>query len=1010
MATSVLAQQAPRALPAEAEARPQVVAVEVQLGPGAAEPEDVRVDVLPGRPLSLREVRKTLVRYYDTGQYSSAVVRAVPVPGGVKVVFELRAKRGIKRVTVAGNRALSDAALVKIGGFGAKAEYSPELLRRGVERINDAYHRHGYEQAAASANATEDAQGVSLALRVSEGLPTVLQRVVITGEPGLPLQRILRLTNLSEGLPLDRAALAEGLEALKAEYRQRRYHRALVGEPVIEVTGQAAAVSLPLISGPRYVYHFHQNHQVPDAVLEAVLAYDGTEPLDDPLLSRLSRRLQVYYQSRGWFDAHVWPQEVERADGGEAVVTFEVEEGTRIPVGELTFQGNRLVSTPELRGQVRAAVERRELLPAGARSFDSLQLEGRGKRPGVAEAPPLEPERVYSEDAYREAAEAITNLYRNRGYLAARVQVAEARADFRLRQAKVRFTVEEGPQTTVSSIGVDGLPAGMEVPRSAQPLQKGDPLSVALLERGRRELLERLVRDGYLYARVEPDTRGSGDGTRMDVTYRVDPGPQVRVGQVSLRGTERSDKKVVLANMPLKPGDLLTPERLLESQRALVNLGAYRQVAVRLDQPELAEAQKDVRVEVQERPLTEGEVGIGISAVDGPRILLDGAYPNLFGQALNLEARGKVHWIGAGQAFSNSFGLHTPELRDFSQASSWYGVGGKLALTARAPRVRFFLPAGIGAHVDLIGEREFRPSFQFASLAGIAGLDWQATSSFTAALQYNLELDRVCTYQLRGQSFDCGTGGLADLLTDQDRRFIQFGSFLLHSLTPSIALDLRDDPANPSRGLVVSGSAELTSSLLEQFPLLGVKAQGNVTGYLPLGRRIVLAGSLRGGRFFPLGTGSSALPAQKRFYLGGFTSLRGFAEDGLLAEDRRANLRSDRQACEALVSRSGCAKSAIALLGGSQIPSEGGETYTLLKVELRFPFSGALDLGLFFEAGNLWSDSTQYRPFVLRPVAGGGLRYETPIGPLALDLGANLAPDRAVNEPTFTFHFNIGLF
>ena len=70
-------------------------------------------------------------------------------------------------------------------------------------------------------------------------------------------------------------------------------------------------------------------------------------------------------------------------------------------------------------------------------------------------------------------------------------------------------------------------------------------------------------------------------------------------------------------------------------------------------------------------------------------------------------------------------------------------------------------------------------------------------------------------------------------------------------------------------------------------------------------------------------------------------------------------------------------------------------------------FSG-FDLGLFFEAGNLWLAAPQ--AFTLRPVVGAGVRYVTPIGPLALDVGFNLTPDVAINEPRAGVHFNIGGF
>lgn len=91
------------------------------------------------------------------------------------------------------------------------------------------------------------------------------------------------------------------------------------------------------------------------------------------------------------------------------------------------------------------------------------------------------------------------------------------------------------------------------------------------------------------------------------------------------------------------------------------------------------------------------------------------------------------------------------------------------------------------------------------------------------------------------------------------------------------------------------------------------------------------------------------------------------------------------------------------------MPSQGGELFALLKVELRFPAFSVFDLGIFAEAGNLWlAVPRNFGPF--RYVAGAGVRYVTPIGPLALDLGVNLAPDTQINEPFFVVHFNIGVF
>jgi outer membrane protein assembly factor BamA len=993
-------------------APPTVTSVELHLPPGARIPERLRVDIRVGQPFSRRAIRRSISRLYSTGQLEDVVALAFPDEGGVRVVFELTPKQYLSRVAVVGNRALDTATVLQIAGLGPKSEFTDALLRRARERIAEAYRQRGYDEASTSVSLEESGGELSLEVQISEGEPTLIDRVTVAGSPGLPLERILEQCGLSVGGVLDRTKLAEGLERLRATYREERHFRARVGEPLVELTGRRATVSLPISAGPSYRLHFHGNNHVPDRVLRAVLRYDGSEALDPPLMLRLARRLQAYYQARGFVGAQVVPREVISPDRTEAILAFDVTEGPQLEVSELLFEGNERISTDELRRQVQAAVQRRDPLEPGdlGPSDDTLQLEGRTRKLDVLQAPAPPPDRVYSEEAYLEAAEAMTQLYRDRGFLAARVRVEDAAIDFSARTARVRFVVQEGSRTTISGVSVAGLPEGLQVPAGALP-RAGDPLSVREVERGREALLQLLGGSGYLFGRVGLDIPPAVGGASA-VTYRVEPGPQARINQVTFHGVDRSDREVLRAHLDVKEGDVLDPVRLYEMQRSLSQLGTFKQVNVRVEEPEREEALKDLRVDLLEKPVTEGEVGVGFSALDGLRTLLDWAYPNVNGQALNLEGRLKLHWVGIFPAWNRFWGLAYRDPRcaptdpdeevapGYCRIIGLEGFGGLATVSMRMPRITWLRPVNLGGRIDLVAERAFRSSYEFSRLAAIAGLDWPATPWLTAAIQYEWEHDRVARI-----------GDVARLLPTgvDDRLLFDFGLFTLHSLRPSLSMDFRDDPANPQKGLALSASGELTSGLRRDFPLYTIKLQGNVTGYVPLWPRVILAASLRAGRVLLLEDTPRTVPT-KRFFLGGFTSMRGFREDGVIPADVRADLRKERDACRALLTEFACTDAAKAILGGEQIPSGGGELFTLGKLELRFPFYGSFDMGLFVETGNLWLRQERYDPWELRWVAGGGIRYQTPIGPVALDLGVNLFPDLEVNEQTFNFHFNIGLF
>jgi outer membrane protein assembly factor BamA len=855
---------------------------------------------------------------------------------------------------------------------------------------------------------------VEVLFSVSEGEPTRIAEISIGGNPGIPLNRILDTLEVDLSSILDLEQLSAGLEKLKLLYRREHYYRARVGEPVIRMrangapsasSGQAL-VALPISAGPQYSIRLHGNRNFRDQVLLGVLAYDGTETLDRAVIGKLRRRLVSFYQYRGFGNAHVEARETRSPDTRRAVLAFDIEEGLPVAVSEIVFVGNREIPTSELREAVADSVQSKSPVPSGEihPTDDPLELEGRTATSARAAEPDPEPTRVFVEEAYRDAADAMTLIYRDRGFLDGRVRLASFEVDAR-GTAFVRFEVSEGTRTYLSKIRYLGVPPRFEVipPR----LRVGDPLSRSAVERARGVLIDDLGHKGYLFAKVEAVTELSADRKTAELVFQLTPGPQVHIGQIILQGLNRTQPQVVRANLQLQSGAVLDPNDLFETQRNLVVLGIFRQVEVHLISPETMEPVKDVVVEVKEMPRLDGNVLGGYSLVDGPQVGGDVLYPNLGGLGINLFGHAKMNYVG----------LSGPGLAPGAESDlhGITGLGGRGTIELQDPRIYSLLPVKLGARLALVGERVFRPSYRFTRFASVLGTDWTAFKWLTLSLQYEIEHDSV----------QAGPN-LAQLLPslnfiDQERLRFPVGIFNLHSLRQSLVLDFRDDILDPHRGMLFSGFAEATHDLgafktdsagnrISAVPVYTLKIAGNLTFYVPLARRVVLALSARAGRIFRLDRGSETI-APKRFFLGGSSSIRGFREDGLIPSDTREQLHRDVTNCRSLASSAGCTLSAAVLLGGNEIPSEGGELFELGKAELRFPGIAPFDFAVFFEAGNLWSTYIRgYQPLNLRYSTGAGIRYVTPVGPLALDLGFNLAPDSLLNESAVQVHFSIGLF
>jgi outer membrane protein insertion porin family len=191
-------------------------------------------------------------------------------------------------------------------------------------------------------------------------------------------------------------------------------------------------------------------------------------------------------------------------------------------------------------------------------------------------------------------------------------------------------------------------------------------------------------------------------------------------------------------------------------------------------------------------------------------------------------------------------------------------------------------------------------------------------------------------------------------------------------INPSLAWDSRDNTFNPSRGFYSFLSFDFAGGPLgaeNDF----YKAIGETNWYYPLVGNIVL--SLRGRIGYADGYGGKELPLLERFFVGTqAVTIRGYRLQDVGPKD----------------------------INGDAI---GGNSLLLLSGQLRFPVTEGLSLVGFIDAGNLY-DKGDFDPTRLRTGIGAGIRFVTPLGPLALDWGFKL--DRQAGEKPSEIHFNIG--
>ncbi len=543
------------------------------------------------------------------------------------------------------------------------------------------------------------------------------------------------------------------------------------------------------------------------------------------------------------------------------------------------------------------------------------------------------PEHIFVKSLFEEKVEIILHLLRVNGFLNATIDRFQYQFVEDKEKVIVHVFLREGRQVNVSKILLHNVSklAEREIFKLI-PLKEGVFLNSDHVDQTISTIKQYFREKGHFFVHIKnkDEIVKFITPTNVEISFFVDTGPLVRVGDVLVKNNNQTHARVIQREMTLKKGGVLTPSLLYESENKILRLGLFHFVDISVeDENEQAEI-KNLIVEVKERKSGLFEFGGGIKTDDGIRGFSGVFYRNLGGWNRTLSLHGSLN----------------------KKFQSYHFLERELILGAQEPYL-FGLPFIMrfnGAH-----KKDDTRSFDI--------LSWEAGLSFETKFW---EVFRTLV------EYSFSSRDIFEALNPTDNE-----NTVLGLVRPSFFLDYRNHAFNPTKGSLHSFFIEYGSPYLGANEKLHyLKAQAATSWYFPFPvkkNEWVVAASLRGGyaeSFLNL----SGIPADQRFYLGGRSTIRGFEEDvlGVTLESR-------------------------------EILSTAFMNY---KLELRFPLFWKIGGALFFDGGGVGLNG--FNGLELRETGGFGFRYQSPVGPLAID--AALILDRKTNESIGRIHFAIGVF
>ncbi len=930
---------------------PRVVAVRVVAESGAVlEQNPPELTIQSGQPFSMQAESASLRELFRSGRYADMRAELADVAGGVRLDFVVRQNLYINRVQIEGlHEPPGEALALSALRLNVGEPFRESDMKEALDRLRQTLEDDGQYQSKLDYATTPHPETLQLDIlvRVSPGPRARVGAITIQNQTQFANAELRSQVKLKEGAELTSDRLNRAADRARKWLAGKDYlgARVTIHRGAYDPKSNRVPVDFTLYAGLE-VRVVVEGAKVPAATLRKLVPIYQEGAVDEDLLQEGRRSLRDWFERAGYFDAQVnYAASDAPADEtshvlrrAARVVTYQILRGDHHRLVNVEFTGNKYFGPELLRGRIK-------IQPAAYAS------------PGR-----------YSTELLQDDVNSIHTLYDSNGFQNCSVQ-SQLVDDYKGRHGdlSVRFVIQEGEQTRVSSLDMEGnRQLSRDELLGVIGSSKGQPYSEFNVSSDRDNILATYYDQGFSEAQFAADVEklppaGPNAGPMVRLTYHITEGRQVLVAKVLLSGYEHTRARVISRQVGIKPGEPLSEGTVVETQRKLYNLGIFSRVSIAPQNPDGEDEKKTVVVMVDEARRYTIAYGLGFEA---QRL---GSSTSPTSQSLSFAPRVTLGLTKAnltGRADSLSFKVRASTIQ------------GRALLTYIAPN--YFGNPNFSLQLSTYYETS-RDVQTFDSRRAEASVGLAQKLSSSSSILYRYVYRHVVASNLQIAVEEIPLFSQNTEVSEFDVNWVR---------------DRRNSVSDPSRGDFENVDVSMAMKPIgSSANFLRVYLQNST--YSPIGRRLVFARSTRFGIQTPYGNSlSTDIPLPERFFAGGGTSLRGFGLNQAGPRDP---------------------------VTGFPI---GGQTELIFNQDLRFPMhlpliGDRLGGAVFYDAGNVFPSIRKISLRTAPPAptfdpanpnvcltnctndlsyfshtVGFEFRYSTPIGPVALDLGYQLNPAR----------------
>ena len=721
------------------------------------------------------------------------------------------------------------------------------------------------------------------------------------------------------------------------------------------------------------------NKEFADDVLTELIEEEDLRVVNEAQVGTLISKMRDKYLEKGYYLVEITPIYEEVAQG-QVELIFDIIEKQKVAVKRLEFTGNENVPDSKILPylQTRPAGP----LPfLGSGAFNELLLENDVQiirsvlmEEGFAEAkvdPPhtflsMDKRFIYISINIEEGIRYRLGSVTVEGDIHPEEGLSEAAMQEIIAGASAKNLTERWNKSKDPGSGWEkGISTPFSFASNRPPLKKGDVFKRSTLQMVMKELSDLYGDRGYAFANVVPLTRPNKETGEMNIVFQIQKGKKVRIDRIDIIGNDPTVDTVVRREIPISEGDWYSGSGIEDARMRLMRLGFFEDVNITTPRAKNLD-ELDLKVDVIEQPTGSFSVGAGFSNLENFMFNANISKNNFLGRGYTMSIAANLSSVrqqGNLQIYDPYFldSRWTMRIHGYSISRQFiedeYQRGGSIA---------------VGRYLDKRDDLRLEFNYTFED-TGLTSIDAYKEKLLGGKLYRN------------GLTSTAGISFIADKRNNRIMPTRGIYSVLSANLSGGIS----------------NGEGQLLSLLGGDFNFYELKF--NMRVYQPLVASEMLIFRYNGTLGYLGSTDGQVIPWIHRYRAGGINSIRGYNWFSLGPSLRAQGTNSN---------------GTQSFFSGSDDPESvedrlvvGGTQTWINNVEIESPIlrAAGVSLVVFFDAGSAFGDpwgngSINFTD--LRLSYGGGIRWNSPMGPLRFEYGIPIF--RRPGERESVFDFSMG--